>query len=415
MTDAADEIGEFIDRARRVSIAEAATAAGLKLTRKGYTGACPACGGKDRFSINLALPAWNCRGAIGGRDGIGLMAHVLELDTRDRTGFLEACAAVLGEAIPQGGERESDDERAARLERLAERRRRSEQAAAKRAADQNSFREREAKQARGIFFNAGDASGSDAARYLCLRTGFDMPASVFESVRFSSSQSYWHGEDDFGRPVSPYAGPAMVAPFVDPAGRVTGCHVTWIDLRHAPKFRPDLGLDDTGKPLPTKKMRGAKKGSLVPLLGEMAALRWLGGEGIETVLAVAGAEGFRADTFYFATGDLGNLAGPADQRSAFSHPTLKKADAKGVLRPVRIQGPVPKPDQGPDDAVRIADHVTTLVLLADGDSEFVKTAAAMARAETRLTREGRTIDIWWPPEGEDFASAIVHAMQKEPA
>lgn len=415
MSAVENDVDDFIERARRVSIVEAATAAGLKLTRKGYTGPCPACAGKDRFSVNPALPAWNCRGAIGGRDGIGLMAHVLGLDTRDRTGFLEACAAVLGEAIPQGGERESDEDRAGRLARLAERRRRSQEEADRQAADQNSFREREVKKARGIFFNAGEAAESEAARYLFLRTGFEMPAGIFENIRFDRNHSFWHGQDDFGRPASPYSGPAMIAPFVDLSGHVTGCHETWIDVERAPKFRPDLGVDDKGLPLPTKKMRGTKKGSLIPLLGEMTALRWLGGEGIETVLAVAGAEGFRADSFYFATGDLGNLAGPADQRSAFSHPTLRKADAKGVLRPVRVQGPVPKSDQDAGDAVQIADHVTTLVLLADGDSEFVMTAAAMARAEARLARATRTIDIWWPPEGDDFASAIAQAMQEEPA
>lgn len=415
MTSIAADIDDFIDRARAVNIVEAAVAAGLKLTRKGYTGPCPACGGKDRFSVNPALPAWNCRGAIGGRDGIGLMAHVMELDTRDRTGFLEACAAVLGEAIPQGGARESDEERAARLARLAERRRQSEEEAEKNAADQNSFREREVQKARGIYLNAADAVGTEAERYLRLRTGFSMPAGVFENIRFSRSLSYWHGQDDFGRPVAPYAGPAMIAPFVDLSGHVTGCHETWIDLQRAPKFRPELGLDDKGEPLPAKKMRGTKKGSFIPLLGELTATRWLGGEGIETVLAIAGAEGFRTDTFYFATGDLGNLAGLADQRSAFRHPTLKKADVKGVLKPVRVQGPVPKADQEPGDAVQVAAHVSSLVLLADGDSEFVFTAAAMARAEARLAREGCAIDIWWPPEGDDFASAIVNAMQEEHA
>ncbi len=35
------------------------------------------------------------------------------------------------------------------------------------------------------------------------------------------------------------------------------------------------------------------------------------GEGIETVLGFARFDGFRADTFYCAAGDLGNLAGKA--------------------------------------------------------------------------------------------------------
>src|SRR5690606_24706631 len=145
-------------------------------------------------------------------------------------------------------------------------------------------------------------------------------------------------------------------PFVDLVGRVTGCHETWIDLSREPKFRPDLGLDEKGEPLPTKKMRGTKKGSLIPVCGDLDATRWVGGEGIETVLAFAGAEGFREDTFYFATGDLGNLAGPADPKSAFYHPTLRKSDARGALRAVKVQGPVPKPDQRADEAYQVPDH-----------------------------------------------------------
>ncbi len=408
-------VDDFIHRAREITVAEAANAVGLKLTRKGYAGPCPACGGKDRFSVNPAINAWNCRGAIGGRDGIGLMAHVLDLDTRKRSEFLEACAAVLGESVPDGGERESEEDRAARLARIEARRRDNEAAAARRDEDQNSFREREVRKARGIYHIAGAGAGTAAAHYLRLRTGFEMPGGVFDCIRFDASHSYWHGQDEFGRPVSPYSGPAMIAPFVDLAGHVTGCHETWIDVAAGPKYRPDLGPGDDGQALPTKKMRGTKKGSLIPLLGEMDATRWLGGEGIETVLSVAGAEGFRADTFYFATGDLGNLAGPAETKSAFNHPTLKKADVNGVLKPVRVQGPVPKADQKPEDAFPVAGHVTDLVLLADGDSEFVMTAAAMARAEARLTREGRHIAIWWPPEGEDFASAIVSSMSREAA
>ncbi len=93
--------------------------------------------------------------------------------------------------------------------------------------------------------------------------------------------------------------------------------------------------------LPTKKMRGRKTGGFIPLIGELEATRWLGGEGIENVVAIAGAEGFRPDTFYFSAGDLGNLSGPADPEHAFTHPTLKSQTSNGSGGVLRVAGPVP--------------------------------------------------------------------------
>lgn len=122
--------------------------------------------------------------------------------------------------------------------------------------------------------------------------------------------------------------------------------------------------------------------------------------------AIAGAEGFRPDSFYFAAGDIGNLCGPADPDSAFTHPTLKSEDKNGRARAVRVQGPEPKPGIGPGDAVHLPDHVTALVLVADGDSEPYFTASAMARAEKLHSRAGRAVETWWPPEGGDFADLM---------
>jgi hypothetical protein len=202
----------------------------------------------------------------------------------------------------------------------------------------------------------------------------------------------------------------MIAPFVDRALVVIGCHITWIDLAHPPKFRPLLTDPDSGDLLPTKKMRGSKKGGLIPLAGDpLKTRRWVGGEGIENGLVFAGWEGFRADTFYFAAGDLGNLAGPAEASSRFAHPTLTKADKAGKQRPVMIPGPEPKHDQDPDDAMWIGDEVNELVLLADGDSERVMTAAAMARARKRTARPGRRTFMIWPRNGFDFSRMAVEA------
>ncbi|NTF32320.1 DUF7146 domain-containing protein [Rhizobium skierniewicense] len=410
-------LDEFIERARNVTVSEAADRLGIKLGRNEYTAACPRCGGTDRFSINGTKNVFNCRNCGGGRDGIALMAHFHNLDLRDGAGFLEACAAVLGEDIPEGGERETDAQRHDRLDRIAALKAENERKNKNKEADENRYRDIEVGRARGIYDNALDlrrnVSGLhvELFDYLRLRTGFQMHFGILDHIRFAPNHSYWHGTDEMGRKASPWQGPAMIAPFVSPSNIITGCHETWIDLSTGSdgKYRPDLGCDAKGEPLATKKMRGTKKGSLIPLFGSFTAMRWVLGEGIETVLAYAGAEGWRADTFYGASGDLGNLAGPADPSSAFAHPTMKGGN--GQFK--KIQGPVPKPDQSPEDAVQVPARVEDLIILVDGDSELVFTAAAITRACARFEAAHRVVTPFWPPEGEDFASLFAKLHQGE--
>ena len=405
-----DVLKEFIEEARGVSIEAAARALNLKFQKGGteHPGPCPSCGGTDTFAFNTRKNKWNCRhGGVGGNDGIGMAAHALDLDAKTREGLLEACSAVLGRPIPAEGERESEQDRIAREERIAERQAANAAAAEQRAASQEAFREKERGKARGIYTAARPllAEALPDGRHYLARRGAGVPEDGW--LRVAPSQTYWHGRDALGHERALYGGPALVSPFLDATGGVIGCHITWIDLSAGPKFRPVLVDPDTGETLPTKKMRGSKKGGLIPLAGALEARRWVGGEGIENGLAFARWEGFRGDTFYFAAGDLGNLAGPADEASRFRHPTLTKQDAKGRARPVWVPGPVPKPDQAPDDAMPVPDHVDELVLLGDGDSEPVFTAAAMARARARLARPGRLTLVVWPRAGFDFSGMAV--------
>ncbi len=401
-------LDQFIEDARAVTVADAAVALGLKFLgrRAEHPQPCPACGGRDTFAFNTTKNKWNCRhGGAGGGDAIGMAAHVLGLDVKRREGFLEACAAVTGQTIPHGGEREGDDERAARLQRLDEQRARNAEIAAARDADQADFRERERDKARGIYLGGSMAAKHESGRlvgdYLRAR-GCGFPGDRW--IRFSQRQPFWHGQDERG-PIALHEGPAMLVPFLGADGAIIGCHITWIDLDQPPKFRPRLVDPATGEALPTKKMRGSKKGGVLPLCGRMDAERWLGAEGIENTLAFARWEGFRADTFYFAAGDIGNLCGRADPKSRFAHPDLTKEDAKGRMRPVMVAGPVPLVD-GEADCMVVPDHVRELVLLADSDSERVMTASAMARAKARHARPGRLIPVVWPKPGTDFAAMM---------
>ncbi|MCW4114763.1 hypothetical protein NPA31_007275 [Aurantimonas sp. MSK8Z-1] len=434
----------FVEAARAVTIAEAVDRLGLEagLKRAGLgelAGPCPACGGTDRFAVNTAKNKWNCRGAGGGDDAIGLAAHLGGLDPKRRTDFLAACAAVTGLPVPDGSE-EGAEARAARERLLAERRDAATRAAGERERASADFRDREREKARGKWRAAERWRPGDAvARYLSLRLG-GHPLPALPQLRLIAAEPYWHGADERGQPHALHEGPAMVAPFVDADGRVIGCHLTWIAPESsAPplsfgsaslaggrasyrKGRPILVDSATGQSLPAKKMRGSKKGGLIPLVGwietqdrivpDPGRTRLVIGEGVENTLAVAIAEApgpgrARTDTLYAAAGDLGNLAGPADPASGFAHPTLKD---KGGKRALRVQGPVPKPGQGPGEACQVPDQVTEILLVADGDSEPYATMAAMLRAERRLQAPGRSVATAWPPRrGCDFSDLLTGA------
>lgn len=406
-----DLLNEFVEEARSVSIEDAAALLGLDFTRHRHEHAqpCPVCGGTDTFAFNTAKNKWNCRtGGAGGGDAIGMAAHVLGHDLRRREGFLEACSALTGREIPEGGERESEHDRRERQAHLARIRQQNEAKRADRVAGQNAFRDRERGKARGIYDCAAPLWSAVApfGRHYLERRGCGWTHDQW--LRVAVDQPYWHGSDEGGRPSAVHSGPAMIAPFIDLSGEVIGCHITWIDLTCAPKFRPVLTDPSTGEVLPSKKMRGTKKGGVIPLAGDPASRRWLGAEGIENTLAMARYEGFRDDTFYFAAGDLGNMAGPADPASRFAHPELKKADRNGRQRPVMVPGPVPlvKPDDAEPAAMVVPEHVDALVLLGDGDSDPVSTASAMARARARHARPGRKIPVVWSKRGTDFAAML---------
>lgn len=434
------EIDSFIEDARAVSIGAAARLLRLDFKASGneHPQPCPVSGGKDRFSFNTAKNVWHCRHCdVGGKDAIGMAAHCLELDLKRRDGFLEACSAVLDRPIPEGGERESDEDRAARQARIAERQRQAAAEEEKRAAEGNAFRDKERAKAKGIYLAGKKLSGGDPASLYLQARGCGVPGDQW--IVYVPSLPYWHGQGERG-PIAIHEGPGMIAPFVRFASRrvpaaeaacgsggarndarasveaspsaddlaieIIGCHITWIDLDAPPKFRPAIADPETGEALPTKKMRGTKKGGLIPLAGLVSARRWVVAEGIENVLAFARFERLREDTFYCAAGDLGNLAGRADPKSRRKHPSLTRPDRNGKERPVMVAGPIPHPDDGPEDCMPVPDHVDELVLLGDSDSEPVMTVAAMVRANIRHGREGRRIPVVMPRPGTDFAAML---------
>ncbi|WP_058636638.1 DUF7146 domain-containing protein [Aureimonas ureilytica] len=406
MSDRSPEMEAFVAEARGVGILDAFSRCGhsvsrLRGSRDEYVGPCPACGGKDRFSLNSRKNVFNCRG-FGGGDAIGLAQHLTGAD------FLDACEILTGEPRP---DRAAHDERERALRRreaerrLAEQRAKAEADEARQAADENAYRARELERCLG-FWREGSvfAPGDAASRYLDARGLGAAAARIDRAYLRVHPRLGFFAKPEKGSAVLIHSGPAMLARFVaigEGCWRPIGLHQTWLDLDAAPKFRPTLAHPETGELLPSKKMRGSKMGGLLPLIGKLSmAVRMVAGEGIETVLGFARFDGFRADTFYCAAGDLGNLCGKATVNSRFRHPTLRRAGKGGRSQPAWVPGFEPDMDAV---CMPVPAHIRELVLLGDGDSDPVMTRAALRRGVTRHQRDERTVRSLFAPAGGDWA------------
>jgi Protein of unknown function (DUF3631)/CHC2 zinc finger len=86
------EFNEWVRRARAVSLETEIERRGFKLRREGLerVGACPKCGGDDRFAINTKKQVFNCRGCSAKGDVIELV-QVL-----DGVDFNTACTTLAG-------------------------------------------------------------------------------------------------------------------------------------------------------------------------------------------------------------------------------------------------------------------------------------------------------------------------------
>jgi CHC2-type zinc finger protein len=87
----------WADQARAVPIEREIERRGVELRRIGLecVGACPKCGGDDRFAINTKKQVWNCRHCEVGGDVIKLVEHL------DGCDFIVACNTLTGGPPPK--------------------------------------------------------------------------------------------------------------------------------------------------------------------------------------------------------------------------------------------------------------------------------------------------------------------------
>lgn len=380
-----DAMHAFVEEARAVPIDSEVARRNLRLKRTGaeLVGPCPACGGTDRFGINLRKGVFNCRGSGKGGDVIALVEYL------DATDFIGACETLTGRAAPKGESRGPDAAEIARREaaRVA--------AATEREQGEIDYREQERARMRRFWKEARPiVEGSPAARYLARR---GLPLPNVPALRGLADHPYFEGNREIWR------GPAMIAAIVDSAGIFRGGHVTWIDPDTFGKA--EIVDTETGEILKAKKVRGSLSGNHIPLSVSPGARRLVIGEGIETVLSVrlALAERKPADwmagTLFWSSISLGNLGGKALETVV--HPTEIRTDARGAKRRVKVPGPVPFDDPA-KPALMPPDDIDEIILLGDGDSDRFTTDLVLQRAAARWARPGRTILAAWAPAQADF-------------
>lgn len=386
-------MASFVEEARAVPIDSEVARRNLRLKRTGaeLVGPCPACGGTDRFGINLRKGVFNCRGSGKGGDVIALVEYL------DATDFIGACETLTGRPAPKGESRGPDAAEIARREaqRIA--------AAAEREQGEIDYREQERARMRRFWKEARPiVEGSPVARYLARR-GLPLPA--LTSLRGLADHPYFVSRREGEREVlhEIWRGPAMMAAIVDSAGIFRGGHVTWIDPESFGKA--EIVDTDTGEILKAKKVRGSLSGNHIVLSATPAARRLVIGEGIETVLSVRLALALRkpaewmAETLFWSSISLGNLGGRAD--GTVIHPTEIRIDARGAKRRVKVPGAVPLDD--PDKpGLMPPDGIDEIILLGDGDSDRFSTDLVLQRAAARWARPGRSILAAWAPAQADF-------------
>lgn len=400
------EVEAWVERARKAEIRrvldKVASTLRLKWSGKNGVGPCPACGGKDRFSINGSKNSFWCRKSQTGGDAIALVEYVTGAN------FLGAVEIITGESMPQRKPGEiirREDPALVEQRRLA-----AEAEDQRREQERLSWRDHEVGRAREIWGEGEVLMGTVGEDYLRSARGVQPPPGA--RLRFHPALKYWHcvkaTPEAEGKWRVLHVGPALLARVDDNAHRFMACHCTWLDLSRD-KGKAEVVDPSTGEVLDAKKVRGSQKGGHIHLGGSPAtATRLVMGEGTETTLtareALVALKRDVSDALFWAGVNIGNIGGP--HAGSIPHPTLTTTDKLGRVRKVKVAGPVPdletkQPVLLPPDGIR------RVTLLGDGDSERFATEQHYLRGAARWAKPERLTEIAWAPKGRDLNNIIM--------
>jgi hypothetical protein len=384
------EWDDWIASARNANPLVVAQQLGATLKRNGaneWAGACLACGGHDRFSVNTRKRLFNCRGAEGG-DTIAMVEHITGCS------FIESVEQIAGTPRPDRSRDETPEERAARLKRNAERKlggqRQAEQErraeAARARADEQAVHE--------VLERAQPIEGTHAEAYMREGRGLTPSKRLSQDLKFVPDLDYWGaGDNGSGKLVKLAVLPALVAIIRSFDGAIIGIQQTYLDPKEPKRWEP------TGSPHNSpKKIRGEKRGGMIRL-GVMTEILALA-EGWENALAWHQL-GHALNVENLSLGaavDLGNLSGRAT--ATIQHPT--ELDRSGRRRRMP-HGENPDPN---NPGVILPEGVRSVILLGDSDSEIFMTTAKMCVATRRFLDRGHEVAVHWAPKGLDWNNAL---------
>lgn len=355
-----------VDYAKSIPIMEVVDRlqiSGLRPAGREKVGPCPVCGGNDRFSINPDRGVFNCRACALGGDGIKLVEHSLGCN------FVDAVKYLAG-----------DDGVNIDPKELERRKKKSEAESRKREAFARRMRQKAISDARTIWSKAVPAENTHVSDYLAGRGLYRI--SIPPSIRFIPDHPY---VKKIGKRLETlHSGPCMIAGIQSANGKITAVHQTWINPDQ-PGVKSVIVHD--GERLPSKMVRGSKKGGAIRLSKTLSPLVMVVGEGIETTLTALKYAPL-PDATYWCAVDLGNMAG----------------------RMQRIQGQRYSglPDMTDKDAFIPPMETKQLIYIQDGDSDPEPTYAKMMcglRRAMRSIPELKT-KIVHPGEGVDLNDLI---------
>jgi hypothetical protein len=382
---------QWIQSAKEYDPLVVAQALGASLKRTGtneWAGPCPACGGRDRFSINTRKRVFNCRSLGEGGDVIAMVEHCTGCS------FLESIETITKTQRPDRTRDETMQERADRIKRNAARgealREREE---AERRQDAARARQDEEMVA-AVIKRAVPIEGTHAEAYMRVARGIVPQKRYTQDLRFVPDLDYWGaGDNGSGDLIKLAVLPALIALIRDYAGAVIGIAQTYLDPKEPRKWSPTGGPHNSAK-----KIRGDKKGGMIRLglMGETLALA----EGWENALAwfQLGHALQIEDLSLGAAVDLGNLAGKAT--GTIDHKLLKGADG----RPRRIQNGKPNPEA---PGVIVPDGVKHVIILGDNTSEIFATTAHIRTAVHRFLSHGLEVTLHWAPHQRDWNDQLL--------
>lgn len=361
-----------------LEVAERLGIAGLRRAGRERVGACPICGGNDRFSINPDREVFHCRTCSAGGDGLALVQHAHSCD------FAAAISFLVGDAVAQIDP--------AKVERLKQQ---SAEKEKQRKSVEAQMRARAIRDAREVWGAMQPGEGGPVADYLAgrgIRFKIWPPA-----IGYLPDHPYIRSW--LGRSVEWFRGPCMIAGIQGPDNRVVAVHQTWFDPAAPGRKRqivaPDGSVVDAkGKSYPAKLVRGSKKGGAIRLSPMTSTGVMVMGEGIETT-ASALTVNARPGAVYWAGVDLGNMSGQQERVPG------KRNSGQPLMTDL--------------DAWVPPDGISQLFFIRDGDSNAAATEAKLLSGLRRamIVRPGLKGLIVDPGDGCDLNDVLIAQAAKD--